>query len=90
MVCENNLLAGDAAGAAVFGDGLRCIGGQLARLGTRVPGSDGATAWAPGLAPPGGWAPGDQQTLQALYRDPGGPCGAGSNLSNALTITFAP
>ncbi|MED6335660.1 MAG: hypothetical protein VYE81_09685 [Planctomycetota bacterium] len=84
------LLAGDASAAAVFGDGLRCVGGSLLRLGTRVPRSDGAAIWGPDLGAQGGWSPGDARTLQVLYRDPAGPCAAGSNLTNALAVTFGP
>ncbi|MDP6990583.1 MAG: FG-GAP repeat protein [Planctomycetota bacterium] len=84
------LLAGDTAAPAVFGDGLLCVGGPLTRLGIRVPGAEGDAVWGPGLSATGGWTPGDQRALQVLYRDPPGPCGAESNLTNALTVTFAP
>ena len=67
-----------------------CVGGSLLRLGTRVPGSDGAAIWGPDLGAQGGWSPGDARTLQVLYRDPTGPCAAGSNLTNALAVTFGP
>jgi len=74
-----------------FGDGLRCAGGSVVRLGVRVPDAQGEASWGPGLSGQGGWSGGDRRFVQAWYRDPnGGPCGFGFNLSNGLDITFAP
>ncbi len=73
---------------ALFGDGLRCAGGSVQRLGVRVPNAAGEASWGPGLATAGGWAPGDTRRFQTWYRDPAGPCGSGFNLSNGLELTF--
>jgi hypothetical protein len=35
-------------------------------------------------------AAGETWHFQAWFRDPSGPCGMGSNLTNALRVTFAP
>lgn len=73
-----------------FGDGLRCAGGGLRRLGVRVA-TGGVAAWGPGLFAPQGWQAGDVRRLQAWYRDPlASPCGAGFNLSNGFELTLAP
>jgi hypothetical protein len=74
-----------------FGDGLRCAGASVIRLGTQNADAAGAASWGPGLAATGGWSPGDQRYLQLWYRDPtGSPCGSGFNLSNGLAVSFTP
>jgi hypothetical protein len=75
----------------VFGDGLRCAGGGLVRLGVRVPGAGGDATWGPGLGAAGSWAAGDTRSFQCWYRDPvGSPCASGFNLSQGLGATFTP
>lgn len=71
-----------------FGDGLRCAGGNVLRLGVRLPNASGAASWGPGLNLAGGWLPGDTRNFQVWYRDPSGPCGGGFNLSNGLAVQF--
>ena len=77
-----------------FMDGYRCIGGHTQRLNP------------PTLASAAGYlrreidlenqgiqnqiTPGSTWHFQAWYRDPNGPGGSGSNLSDALTATFCP
>lgn len=83
-------------GAGVlFGDGLRCSGGPSVRLETVLPATTanaaGIATWGPGLGVKGGWAPGDTRHFQVWYSDPsGGPCVSGFNVTNGITITFAP
>lgn len=76
----------------LFGDGLRCAGGQILRLGVRVASPAGSASWGPGLAAAGGFAPGLVLRFQGWYRDPGGgsPCGAGFNLTHGFEVTFNP
>jgi len=75
----------------VFGDGLRCAGGSIVRLGVRMASGTGAAQWGPGLAGAGAWSSGDVRRFQLWYRDPGGsPCGSGFNLSNGLEVVFTP
>ncbi len=87
LFAGNNAVAGGAG--AIFGDGLRCAGGALARLGVRLPNALGAASWGPGLGASGGWSAGQVRRFQIWYRDPvGSPCGSGFNLSNGLEVTF--
>ncbi len=73
----------------IFGDGLRCAGGSIVRLGVRVPDAGGVANWGPGLGASGGWVSGDTRYFQTWYRDPSGsPCGSGFNLTNGVALTF--
>ncbi len=75
-----------------FGDGLRCAGGSVKRLGVVIPNASGEASWGPGLNGGAGalqwWSPGDTRRFQAWFRDPPGPCGTGFNLSNGYEVTF--
>lgn len=74
-----------------FGDGLRCAGFQVVRLGVQVPDASGGARFGPGLGPGPGWSAGDVRYFQVWYRDPvGSPCGAGFNLTNGLEVVFGP
>ena len=75
---------------ALFGDGLRCVGGPIQRLGVQVSDAGGAATWGPNLAPAGGWSAGDLRRFQVWYRDTAGPCATGFNLSQGIEIVFAP
>ena len=84
-----NPIAGGAG--APYGDGLRCAGGSVRRLGVRTPDVSGAASWGPGLGAFGGFAPGETRYFQVWYRDPvGGACGSGFNLTNGIRLTYAP
>ncbi|MCB9913861.1 MAG: hypothetical protein H6828_01785 [Planctomycetes bacterium] len=75
----------------LFGDGFRCAGGSVKRLGVTPANAAGAASWGPGLAPAGGWSAGDTRRFQAWYRDPqGSPCGSFFNLSNGVEVVFVP
>lgn len=81
----------NSANGNLFGDGLRCAGGSVVRLGVMVPNANGEASWGGGLAAAGGWTSGDSRYFQVWYRDPvGGPCGSGFNLSNGVEISFQP
>jgi hypothetical protein len=74
-----------------FGDGLRCAGTGVVRLGVRVPDAAGTAGWGPGLAGSQGWPAGASRYVQVWYRDPvGGSCGFGFNLSNGLEVRLVP
>jgi len=73
---------------APFRDGLFCTSGQSIRLGVRFASATGTATWGPGIAGLGGFTAGTVRHFQVWYRDPGGACGTGSNLSNALTVTY--
>jgi hypothetical protein len=73
----------------IFGDGLRCAGGQVQRLGVRIPSNAGVAFWGPGIVAQGGWSAGDRVYFQGWYRDMfGGPCGFQFNTTNGLEVTF--
>lgn len=74
-----------------FGDGLRCVGQGVQRLGVQPADASGSATWGPGLVAAGGWTAGDVRYFQGWYRDPsGGPCGTGFNLSNGVEVVFQP
>ncbi|MCB9916062.1 MAG: hypothetical protein H6828_13110 [Planctomycetes bacterium] len=75
----------------LFGDGLRCVGGAVVRLGVRTSDAAGRALWRPGLLGGHGWSAGQSVHVQAWYRDPhGSPCGSGFNLTNATSVALAP
>lgn len=89
------LFAGEqslASGQGVtFGDGLRCAGVGVRRLGTASSDALGRASWGPINAVQGAWLAGDERTFQLWYVDqPSGPCGAGFNTSNGVHIEFRP
>jgi len=79
-----------------LGNGLLCVGPSIWRLALYPTGS-GTASFGPGIvALTSGFPPAGQITalstwnFQTWYRDPFGPCGQHSNLSNALSVTFTP
>lgn len=71
-----------------FGDGLRCAGGGVRRLGVRFCDPTGSANWGGGLNASGGWSAGDIQRFQGWYRDASGPCGSTFNLTQGIELTF--
>ncbi len=76
----------------VFGDGLRCAGGTIVRLGTKL-NSAGASQYPVGADAPisvrGGVAAGDTRHYQVWYRNAADFCTAWTfNLSNGVTIVW--
>jgi len=82
----NNAVNSGAGNA--FGDGLRCAGGGVRRLGVRFCDSAGSASWNGDLGTAGGWGAGDLQRFQGWYRDSAGPCGSTFNLTQGVEITF--
>lgn len=85
---------GTASSAAALGDGFRCLAGPIFRLPPVRTDTWARAVHALDLtAPP---APGGQilagsiWSFQFWYRDPHGPGGSGSNLSNGLSVEFSP
>jgi hypothetical protein len=83
--------------AAPFGDGQRCVGGMLFRFPVRNSGGAGVVVEGPivghanaNFPPAGQIQAGSTWNFQFWYRDPGGPCNAGFNLSNAVAVAFTP
>jgi sugar lactone lactonase YvrE len=90
LFSANNEIA-PSAPSFLFGDGFRCAGGFVQRLGVVNASSMGDAFWGPNLQAAGGWGPGDVRRFQAWYRDPvNSPCGTLFNLSNGLEVTFQP
>jgi len=71
-----------------YGDGLRCAGGTLKRLGIGHASSDGSATFGPGFAGPGGWSAGAIFGFQVYHRDAFGPCGVGFNATPTVAVTF--
>lgn len=73
-----------------FGDGLRCVGGTLKRLGAlNAVGGAVIQFQDLGSLPYAGLQPGDVRRFQLLYRDVAS-VGAGFNTTAALEVTFCP
>lgn len=75
-----------------FGDGVRCVAGQVFRLATVVLDPNGAAASALDFTSPPATviAPGSTWYFQMRYRDPFGPLGSGFNYTDAVAATFWP
>ena len=86
---------GGAPHSAPFGDGLRCVkagAAGIVRFPLQNSGAAGELVRGPGLVAlrPASLVPGSTWYFQAWFRDSGGPCGGGINLSDAIEVTFAP
>lgn len=76
-------------GGVIFGDGLRCAGGNVVRLEVVTASGAGASATSTDLGASSSAGPGDTKRYQLWYRDPvGGPCGTGFNLSNGIELDW--
>jgi hypothetical protein len=74
---------------ALFGDGLRCAGGQVQRLQTVATSGAGVALTAGSLSALGGAAPGQALYYQYWYRDiAASPCGMRFNTTNALEVLW--
>ena len=80
-----------------FGDGRRCVGGQLFRFPLRNTGPFGELVEGPGIVAhsqgfqmAGRIMAGQTWNFQGWFRDPMGPCGTGHNVSSAYSVTFTP
>ena len=78
-----------------LGNGLRCVGGQVTRLGATLTDNFGFVSMmldlnSPALSSgPAAAIPGNVTNFQFWYRDPDAG-GAGQNLSDAISITWCP
>ena len=71
-----------------FGDGLRCVGGAIVRLGVVMTNSSGHAETQSSLSALAGLSSGDLRYYQYWYRDASSPCGTGFNTTNALGIQW--
>lgn len=85
------LLAGTATAQVPFGDGYRCVGGAILRLGASSAANAIAT-YTPDLAAGQGMlvTPGSVWNFQVFYRDLSLSGGAGFNLTDAVAIPMTP
>jgi len=85
--------AGSGLGV-VFGDGLRCAGGSVIRLGTQFNAGGVSTYPGPGdqaVSVRGLDAAGDARTYQVWYRNAASFCAPETfNLTNGVSLTWAP
>ena len=85
----------DLSPGALWGDGLRCAGGQLRRLGVALSDANGYSDTS-GFALPisvqvGNTSAGFTKYYQCWYRSPlGSACGFGFNSSNGLGVVWLP
>ncbi|MCC7012313.1 MAG: hypothetical protein IT454_07125 [Planctomycetes bacterium] len=81
-----------------FFDGRRCVQSPVSRFPLQTSSPAGQMTLGPGLAqfaaahfaPSHAFLPGASLGFQTWYRDAGGPCAHGSNLSSALRVNFTP
>ncbi len=74
---------------SLFGDGLRCAGGQVTRLEVAVSDGNGDVSSTTNVALAGGASSGTTLQYQLWYRDANGSvCGAGFNTTNGLAVTW--
>ncbi|MCC6409875.1 MAG: hypothetical protein IT453_22165 [Planctomycetes bacterium] len=79
-----------------FKDGARCVYGSIFRYPVQSSGPTGSMTFGPGLAayssgwPLGTITAGSTWYFQGWYRNQTGPCGTGTNLSNAVQVDFVP
>jgi Tol biopolymer transport system component len=77
-----------------FGDGLRCAGGSIVRLATKINVSGSSTypeAGDPSVSVRGNCQPGDFRTYQVWYRNAAPFCTSSTfNLTSGVNITWAP
>ena len=90
------LLSSRHAISPPFGDGRRCLGGQVYRYPVRRADASGVLRYGPAevvalstaFAPNGAVKPSATWNYQGWYRDSLGPCGTGFNLTNGLSVTW--
>ena len=82
-----NALANGGQGV-VFGDGLRCAGGQLRRLQVRVTDGLGSASTSVGVSAVDGAQAGDRRYYQFWFRDPTIGCALPFNVSSALSVDW--
>lgn len=82
------LVQGDAYAAAPLKDGVLCAAGATDRLQVIFFDAAGELQSTDPLAAAGQAAPGQTRIYQLWYRNPGGPCGTGSNFSNGVEVDW--
>ena len=93
------LFMGPGTATAVLGDGRLCVGTGsvgLFRFDPKQADGSGRVTWddipgyvAANFPPEAQFAVGEQWYFQGWHRDPNGPCGTGSNLSQGVAVLFS-
>lgn len=86
LLFHGSITIGSGGNGLGFGDGLRCVGLGVQRLGVARANEQGAASWDPIPNSPGP----NIRYAQAWYRDSHGaaPCGSGFNLTQAVPIAW--
>jgi hypothetical protein len=74
--------------AAPFGDGLRCVGGSVMRLGVVTVSAAGVAQSSVQLSAVEGLFGGEVRHYQFWYRNVAGPCGQHFNTTNGLSVQW--
>lgn len=83
------LVSGQTEVATAFKDGILCAGSPTTRIEVLIADASGFANTSAALAAAENLVPGDQRVYQLWYRDPQvGPCGTGSNISNAVRVSW--
>ncbi|MFT4537787.1 MAG: hypothetical protein ACI841_001871 [Planctomycetota bacterium] len=84
------LFHGAAPASRIFGDGFLLVDASagVRRYASVVASADGQADWGPGVFGASGLTAGQTLWFQAWYMSPSGPCGSGSNMTNALRVNF--
>lgn len=69
-----------------FGDGLRCVVGAIKRQGVQVADGIGLAVWDDHVLTTSSAISGQSHYFQVWYRNPGGSCGSGFNVSSAVSV----
>ena len=83
---------GQAQNEVPFADGWLCVAGQIWRYDVTTTGSSGIPSQSIDMVTPPSTliTVGSTWDFQNWFRDPQGPGGTGSNLSNAIEVLFCP
>lgn len=79
-------LQGAGLANLAFRDGLLCVASPTVRLESVTSDSGGTAQSSVSIVQQGGVQPGTIRYYQLWYRDPGGACGSGSNLTNGWSV----
>jgi len=80
--------SGNAGAPTPFGDGLRCVSGNLRRLGVASTSFDGVALSTISLSQREGLSGGELRHYQYWFRDHAGPCGTAFNVSSGHSLQW--
>ena len=77
-------------GGLPFGDGIRCAGGSIRRIGVEMASASGSATWDDQVLSRANWPVGAAGKWQIWFRDPAGACGSGFNVTHAVLFVASP